>query len=105
MSELAATNGAVNIRGEITFATARKLYDAMQKLAAREPFTGSMRVDLAAVTKTDSAGLALLIHWSNRATVAAVPIMFTNPPPQLRRMIKIAGLEALLSPPTKPDLA
>ena len=55
-------------------------------------------IDLQEVGDSDSAGLALLLHWSHvakRATGVAAKLQFTHAPPRLRKLAKVAGVDDL----------
>jgi phospholipid transport system transporter-binding protein len=55
-----------------------------------------LEVDLADVTESDSAGLALLIEWVRLATRADRSIRFNHVPKQLAALAKISEVEDLL---------
>lgn len=52
--------------------------------------------DLQAVTRSDSAGLALLVEWMQFARQRDRKLSFRNLPDQLRDIARISGLEDLL---------
>ena len=83
--------GSLQLTGDLTSQTARALFAQTPKFTG-EPAT----IDLTAVGEVDSSGLALLLHWSNLSTAATGKLTYTNPPPQLRRMANISGVEGLL---------
>ncbi len=82
------------LSGALSFETVPELYRR-----SGEWFAGSeaLTVDLAAVTRADSAGLALLIEWLRRARVAGRPLHFTRIPPQVQTLIRVSGLEKILT--------
>ncbi len=55
-------------------------------------------IDLAGVTKSDSAGLALLIEWLSVAKAASRPLRFENIPSQLQQLARLSEVEELLIP-------
>ena len=57
-------DGRFAVRGDMSFATANSLLRRSDKLFARHQ---SLAIDLSAVTKADSAGLALIIEWKSQA--------------------------------------
>ena len=78
------------VQGAMTFESVTELWkqgDAM--------FTDNtvVQIDLAGVTRTDSAGLALLVEWMREASRQGGRIEFLNLPSQLRAL---AGAVALL---------
>jgi phospholipid transport system transporter-binding protein len=65
---------------------------------SRDPFTsaGQVEVDLAGVSETDSAGLALLIEWVRIAKEAGRTIRFENAPGQISALARISEVQELL---------
>jgi phospholipid transport system transporter-binding protein len=57
---------------------------------------GAVEVDLTAVTRVDSAGLALLIEWTRASARAGRTIRFTNVPAQLLSIAQVSGLDDIL---------
>jgi phospholipid transport system transporter-binding protein len=55
-------------------------------------------IDLAAVTASDSAGLALLIEWLSVAKAANRTLRYENIPSQLRQLARLSEVEELLVP-------
>lgn len=49
-------------------------------------------VDLAGVTRADSAGVALLLEWLRQAHAAKAQLTFYNPPAQIRAIIDFCSL-------------
>ena len=80
----------LSLSGDLTVKTARRLFDRTPVFGA-----GVVSVDLASVGETDSAGLALLVHWCNRASASSAELKFSGAPAQLRRLSEITGLEGL----------
>ena len=54
-------------------------------------------IDLAAVTGSDSAGLALLIEWLSVAKSAGRTLRYENIPSQLRQLARLSDLDSLIS--------
>lgn len=69
--------------------------------AARRWMAGSgvLRVDLGAVERTESAGVALLLEWLRQARSRGSAIELLNPPAQLRALVRFFDLEAVLFKP------
>jgi phospholipid transport system transporter-binding protein len=86
--------GVYAIEGELNMQTvpdaSRLLTELMQKLAA-EP--ESLTIDLAAVSRSDSAGVALLIDAMQVAKMVNLTLLFSNLPQQMQ---DIAGISDLL---------
>ncbi len=77
------------VGGELTFQTVPGLYRESAGWFAGE---GELVIDLAAVTRADSAGLALLVEWLKRARLARRPLRFVGVPAQVSTLIRVAGL-------------
>lgn len=54
------------------------------------------RVDLAGVTRADSAGVALLVEWLRLARQQGRSLRFVHIPAQMRALIQVSDLEDLL---------
>jgi phospholipid transport system transporter-binding protein len=54
-------------------------------------------IDLAAVTGSDSSGLALLIEWLSVARGTGRTLRYENIPTQLHQLARLSDVEALLS--------
>lgn len=66
--------------------------------AARAAFAeageSEVEIDLGAVTRMDSAGVALLLEWQRTAPAA---LHYRNPPAQMRAIVDFCGLEDILA--------
>lgn len=91
--KLDAETGCINVCGDLTFATVNDLL-----VSARRVFTPIkvLDIDLADVSCSDSAGLALLIDWMRAAKKENKPIVFHNIPAQMLAMAHASGLDELL---------
>jgi phospholipid transport system transporter-binding protein len=85
--------GEVAVSGLLEFATVTALLAPLEALL---PETGSLRVDLGAVRHTDSAGLALLVHWQRLARQRGLDLEFHHAPDQLMDMARLSGLDGIL---------
>ena len=85
--------GRFALSGEITFETAERVL-----LASEEPFEQHTRieVDLAGVTKADSAGLALLLEWITWANHTVREIRFLSMPERILAIARTTEVEQLL---------
>jgi phospholipid transport system transporter-binding protein len=54
-------------------------------------------IDLAAVTGSDSAGLALLIEWLSVAKAAGRSLRYENIPSQLHQLAGLSEIDSLIS--------
>ena len=96
MSEVAievAGNGHFLVKGPLRFDTVPGVWREGQRL-----FGGmaSVVLDLGAVTRSDSAGLALLIEWLREARRRQAEIHFRNIPSQMQAIARVSRLESLL---------
>lgn len=86
--------GQFALQGAVTFATAGPLLGAGARAFAGQ---ASVTVDLAAVTRVDSAGLALLLEWLRQGRAAGRSTRFTGLPDKLLAIARLAGVDALLA--------
>jgi phospholipid transport system transporter-binding protein len=89
-------SGKVEVRGALTFATARSARAAASRLLAVSGGP-ALTVDCGAVTASDSAGLAVLLDWLALAKRQGRAMHFTNLPAPIRAVAHISEVEALLN--------
>lgn len=82
------------ISGELNMQTVPDLLQRVEPILTRG--NGEICFDLQQVTRTDSAGLALLVEWMQAARQRQLAISFRNLPDQLRDIARISGLDELL---------
>lgn len=88
-----ANTALFHVGGELTFATVKDVLEKAQILF--EPIT-DLEINLADVTRSDSAGLALLINWMRTAKKNNKKIVFHNVPTQMLAIANASGLDELL---------
>lgn len=98
MSELYSLNfdsqhNLFQVAGELTFATVNALLEQAPVLFDSHH---KLNIDLAEVTRSDSAGLALLIDWMRLAKTTNKEIMFYNIPAQMLAIANASGVDELL---------
>lgn len=86
-SSLTVHEGTIKVHGALTFATVPDLF--VESSSIIESTSETITIDLQDVSRTDSAGLALLVEWLRAAGSRA---RFVNFPAQLRRLIDVSGL-------------
>jgi phospholipid transport system transporter-binding protein len=86
-------SNAILVSGELTFATVKDVLGEVQSLVTSLP---ALDIDLADVTRSDSAGLALLVHWMRIAKKANKQIVFHHLPGQMLAIASASGLDELL---------
>jgi phospholipid transport system transporter-binding protein len=83
----------IHVSGELSFATVNTVLSQSKNVFA--PVT-DLNIDLAAVTRSDSAGVALLVDWMRTAKDASKKIVFHNIPAQMLAIASASGLDELL---------
>jgi phospholipid transport system transporter-binding protein len=85
----------LRVRGELDFDSAADLWAISEATLQAE----SIRwIDLSGVQRSNSAGVALLVEWLHQARRRRRKLAFINIPAQMRAIIAIAGLDAILPP-------
>ena len=86
-------DGRYALRGDVSFRTAESILRASNGL-----FKGkaNLELDLADVSQTDSAGLALLLEWMRKAAAAGGDIRFSNIPEKMQAIAIASDLDDLL---------
>lgn len=87
-------DGVVTISGDLTFDTVNALLDQASDFF--EPLA-KLDINLENVTRSDSAGLALLVDWMRYAKNKNKKIVFHHVPTQLLAIANASGLDELLS--------
>lgn len=76
----------------LTFNNAKSALDAgLQAIAG-----GQAAIDFADVVAVDSAAVATMLAWRRAATARAVPLAFNNLPANLRSLISLYDVTALI---------
>lgn len=86
--------GRFALSGEMSFDTAERILKESE-----EPFEEhtQLEIDLAGVTLSDSAGLALLLEWVTWANHTVREIRFTGMPDRVLAIAKTTEVEGLLT--------
>lgn len=87
-------DGHFSLSGEMTFHTSADILK--QSLELFEDHT-MIEVDLSGVTKTDSAGLSLLLEWTTWANHTVREIHFREIPEKLTNIARTSDVEDLLT--------
>jgi phospholipid transport system transporter-binding protein len=99
MSEVSvnpAASGRCEVRGALTFASARRAYDQGVKVLAATT-AQTVEVDCGGVQAADSAGLAVLLAWLAWARKHGRQIKFVNLPQAITALARISDVDALLT--------
>ena len=87
------------VRGPMTFDSVRELWSESRALFS----TGEVvNIDLSEVSRTDSAGLALLVEWLRESAMRGGSLQFSSLPPQLLAIASASNLERLLGVQREP---
>jgi phospholipid transport system transporter-binding protein len=86
----------VALEGEFSLAAIDGLLDE-----SRGWFTagGSVAIDLGGIRRTDSSGVVLMLEWQRQARKAGCQLRFSNPPEQMRSLVRFYQVEDFLSLP------
>ena len=79
--------------GALTFETVPGLWEEGERVFGDCP---ALSLDLGAVSRADSAGLALLVDWLRRAREYGQDVRFSNIPDQMLAMARASGLDQVL---------
>jgi phospholipid transport system transporter-binding protein len=85
--------GNFALRGELDAHSATILWAEAKRLFKEQ---APMKIDLSHVSRSDSAGVALLVEWLRDAQTQHWRLQFVNVPPQMLAIINVADLEELL---------
>lgn len=87
-------DGRFSLKGEMSFETAERILHASE-----EPFLQHTRleIDLSGITKSDSAGLALLLEWITWANHTVREIRFVHMPERVLAIAKTTEVDSLLT--------
>lgn len=84
----------IPLQGELTFDTVAQLWEGRDALLAQGT---NLTLDLQAVTRADSAGLALLIGLLRKAQQDGKSLKFSNVPAKLMAIAGVSGVAQLLT--------
>lgn len=84
----------LGVRSDLTFTTVTTVLAQSRSLLDGE--ASGMVIDLAEVTRADSAGLALLMQWLRMGQKQGMDIRFRHLPEQLLAIARASDLEGLI---------
>jgi phospholipid transport system transporter-binding protein len=87
------TSGRVVVTGELTFGTARQVGILVLESSRADRIV----VDCSAVTRADSAGLAVLLDWLAWGRRRSRPLSLQNLPASLIAIARISEVDGLLT--------
>jgi phospholipid transport system transporter-binding protein len=86
-------HGSWLLVGDLSFTTIPALRGGLDMKSAD---LTRISIDLAGVTRSDSAGLALLIEWLRESERLGKTITFLNMPAQMQSIARVCGLDGIL---------
>jgi phospholipid transport system transporter-binding protein len=95
MSEVVikGSNGHFEIDGELSFATVTELWRDGINLFSN---CDDVHIDLGGVTRSDSAGLVLLVEWMRFLKERGNKIRFSSIPQQMLDIARVSSLDNIL---------
>lgn len=90
-------NGVARVRGDLTFATVRSLYEQMREASRAGGLPQA--IDLAEVEQIDSGGLALLLEWQadfSKQSRESVLMQVRNAPDSLVKIARLCDAQGYL---------
>lgn len=88
-----STEGRYCLVGEMTHQTVLSVMNKNLHFSQQ----GKTVLDFSGVKRSDSAGLALMVHWARSAKQANASICFEQVPEKLLALAKMSGLNTILS--------
>lgn len=95
-----SAEGRLCLSGPLDFATVTALWREGLAAVAHERLT---EIDLSAVERTDSAGVALLLDWARRAQGAGGRLRLHGVPEQLTAILRASGVEEVFEIADEPE--
>ena len=92
--EFSGDAGRYRLSGVAGFGNGRAL---LEQGSAAFQGQAAVEVDLSGVTSTDSAGLAVLLTWVERARANGQRLRFEGLPGQLVAIARVCGVESMLA--------
>jgi len=94
LNMVVAADGTISLQGELSFMTVEGALTLSHEIFSEQ--SGDLIIDLGGVTRGDSAGLALLIHWVRELWGSGRYLSFTHTPTHLLRLVQASDLEDIL---------
>jgi len=93
---LECSDGSLSLSGAISHQTVPELLKQSNKFFDSND-QREIVIDLGQVSRSDSAGVALLIEWMRRAGRRNKTIRFLNIPQQMLEIAKVSGVDKILA--------
>ena len=88
--------GQITVSSALTFETALGVFEAGVECFVRDG-SAAITVDFAAVSKADSAGLAVLIEWRRWSRQHGRHLMYVNLPAQINAIAHLSEVSEVLA--------
>jgi phospholipid transport system transporter-binding protein len=82
-------DGVIRLEGEISLANASML---LRESTAWFSAARTLQIDLSGISRSDSAGAALMLEWARRARKAGGDIRYLNVPGQIKGIMEFCAL-------------
>ncbi|WP_256106559.1 STAS domain-containing protein [Streptomyces sp. ODS05-4] len=92
------THGVVvALRGELDFDSVVQLHEVSERELARDPRSGPLVIDCAALSFCDSTGISALVRLYQQMAVRQRPLRLAALPDTLARLLAVTGLDRVLT--------
>ncbi|HID48237.1 MAG TPA: anti-sigma factor antagonist [Chromatiales bacterium] len=88
------SSGVFALHGDLNMYSVPDLEGALERLLSDD--ASDLTLDLGAVSRSDSAGLAMLVEWWRQARQRGIDLRFSRLPEQLREIARISDLLPIL---------
>jgi len=88
--------GGYSLEGRLSFKTVPAICENSHFLNSPDAV---VQIDLQSVEAADSAGVAMLLEWTQLAEQKQKSIRWVNMPEQMQRLVRINGLSQILQAP------
>lgn len=93
-AEVRAADGRLDLIGELSFQTVPDLLTRCEDMLRKLP--GDVQINLEGVSRSDSAGLALLVELVRMKRTEGGSVTFSHVPEQMLAMASVSRLEQVL---------
>lgn len=88
--------GRFSVTGDLTFASVPEVWKQARK-SLLDVFEDSLEIDISAVKKFDTGGLALMVAWSRWAHCNNKDLVFRNATEMTQKLVEINKLQDVLN--------
>ncbi len=88
--------GRFSVTGDLTFASVPEVWKQARK-SLLDVFEDSLEIDISAVKKFDTGGLALMVAWSRWAHCNNKDLVFRNATEKTQKLVEINKLQDVLN--------